>query len=80
MIYAIPKGDSVIRIRFNRKLFSYKIQSHRGKYKTNSKGVLTKYEKPTKSCVIFEKDNLDDIRILCRKFKVKPRFFSVQEL
>ena len=80
MIYAIPLGDSVIRIRFNRKLLNYKIQSHQGRYEINSKGILTKYEKPTKSCIIFEKDSLDDVKSLCKKFKIKSRFFRVQEL
>jgi len=80
IIYSIPKGDSVLRINFNRKLFSYNIQSHKGKYKRKTEGILKKYEKPIKSCVIFNKIHLKDIRKLCKNTGINYKLYEIKKL
>lgn len=79
MIYNIPEGDDTTRIAFNRKLFSYNVQSHSGKYKRKSKGILLKYEKPIRSCVIFENKYLNDVKKLCRSLKIQSIFYQIKE-
>lgn len=78
MIYSI--GEDAKRISFNRKLFSYKIQSHAGKYKYKSKGILTQYEKPLRSVVIFDKGKLPETKKLCKKFNVEVKFYEIIEI
>jgi len=80
MIYSIPKGDSIIRINFNRKLFDYNVQSHRGKYKRKTKGILSKVDKPAKSCVIFDRRCLKDVKKLCEEFKIDFKLYLVKTL
>lgn len=80
MIYKIPNGDSVLRISFNRKLLNYNIQSHKGKYKTKTKGILDKFEKPTKSCIIFEKKFLSDVKKLCKEVGVDYMLYQIEKL
>ncbi len=75
MIYSI--GEDAKRISFNRKLFSYNIQSHAGKYKYKSKGILTQYEKPLRSVVIFDKEKLRETKNLCKKFNVEVKFYEI---
>lgn len=77
MIYAIPKGDSSVRISFNRKLFNYKRQSHKGKYKKRTKGVLKSFERPTKSCIIFDEEYLLEVNSICEQFKIHRIFYNV---
>jgi hypothetical protein len=72
MVYSI--GEDAKRITFNRKLFSYKIQSHAGKYKYRSKGILTQYEKPLRSVIIFDKEKLSETKQLCKKFDTGVKF------
>ncbi len=78
MIYSF--GDDAKRITFNRKLFSYNIQSHTGKYKYQSKGILTQYEKPLRSVIIFDKKKLVSTRKLCHKFNVGAKFYEITEI
>lgn len=78
MMYSI--GEDARRITFNRKLFSYNIQSHAGKYKYQSKGILTQYEKPLRSVVIFDKEKLLDTKKLCKKFNVEAKFYEITEI
>ena len=78
MIYSI--GEDTKRITFNRKLFSYKIQSHAGKYKYLSKGILTQYEKPLRSVIIFDKEKLLETKKLCKKFNVEVKFYEIAEI
>lgn len=80
MIYSIPKGDSILRINFNRKLFNYNVQSHKGKYKRKTKGILSKVEKPAKSCVIFDKGYLKEVRKLCKDFNIKYKLYLIKKL
>jgi len=80
MIYNIPQGDDITRITFNRQLFDYKIQSHNGKYQQKSKGILTDYEKPVRSCVIFDDEEIDKVRKLCKKLNIKTKFYEIKEL
>jgi len=80
MIYAIPKGNSILRISFNRRLFDYNIQSHSGRYKKKSKGILTEYEKPTRSCVIFNEENLENVRNLCIELSIEAKFYEIKRL
>lgn len=80
MIYSIPEGDSIVRINFNRKLFTYNVQSHKGKYKRKTKGILSKVDKPIKSCVIFDRRFLKDVRRLCREYKIDFKLYLVKPL
>ncbi len=75
MIYSI--GNDTKRITFNRKLFSYNIQSHAGKYKYQSKGILTQYEKPLRSVIIFDKGKLIETKRLCDKLNVEAKFYEI---
>lgn len=76
MIYNL-KGNDSERIGFNRRLFKYNLQSHNGKYKTTSKGVLDKYEKPTRSVVIFDKRDLSKVKKIICKFNVDYRLYDI---
>lgn len=78
MIYSI--GEDAKRITFNRKLFSYKIQSHEGKYKYKSKGILTQYEKPLRSVIIFDKEKLIETKKLCDKLNVEAKFYEITKI
>lgn len=78
MIYSI--GDDAKRITFNRKLFSYNIQSHAGKYKYQSEGIITQYEKPLRSVIIFDKEKLVPTRKLCHKLNVGAKFYEIIEI
>lgn len=78
MIYSV--GKDAKRIAFNRKLFSYKIQSHAGKYKYQSKGILTQYEKPLRSVVIFDKGKLLETKKLCKKLNIEAKFYNIMEI
>lgn len=80
MIYSIPKGDSILRINFNRKLFAYNVQSHKGKYQRKTKGILSKIEKPTKSCVIFDKKYVQDVKDLCNDLKINFKLYLIKRL
>lgn len=77
MVYAIPKGNSSVRISFNRKLFNYKRQSHKGKYKKKTEGVLKEFERPTKSCIIFDEEYLLNVDSICEQFKIRRIFYNV---
>ena len=77
MIYAIPKGDSSVRISFNRKLFNYRIQSHKGKYKKKTEGVLKEFERPAKSCIVFDEDYLFSVNSICEQFKIRRIFYNI---
>lgn len=79
MIYFIEKGNSAARFGFNRALFPYNIQSHSGKYCRKSNGILKKYEKITRSVILFEERYYNSVKDLVSKFKVSARFFTVEE-
>ena len=76
MIYDL-KGKDSERIQLNRGLFCYRIQSHHGKYKRVSKGILKIYEKPVRSVVIFGKDYLGKVKRLMSSFKAKCKFYEI---
>lgn len=76
MIYNL-KGNDSERVAFNRKLFQYNLQSHQGKYKTTSKGVLKIYEKPTRSVVIFNKRDINKVKKIIDKFNVDYRIYEI---
>lgn len=80
MIYSIPKGDDAIRIKFNRKLFEYNLQSHKGKYQSKSKGILSDFEKPLRSCVIFYEEKLEKVQRLCDELKVNSKFYKIKKV
>lgn len=77
MIYNLNGKDSD-RIRFNRKLFYYKLQSHKGKYQTKSKGILKNYEKPVRSVVIFENKYLNNVKKLLNEYKIYHKLYYIQ--
>ena len=60
LIYDL-KGNDSQRILFNRRLFHYNMQSHEGRYKATSRGILKEFEKPVRSVVIFEKKYLTQV-------------------
>lgn len=80
MIYSIPNGNSTLRISFNRKLLNYNVQSHKGRYKRKTNGILSKYERPNKSCIIFDKKHLKEIRNLCKEFKIIHNLYHIRKL
>lgn len=80
MVYFIEKGNSAARFGFNRAIFPYNIQSHSGKYCRKSNGLLKKYEKITKSVILFEEKYYESLKELVIKFKVDARFFKVEEI
>lgn len=79
MIYNL-KGKDSERIKINRKLFQYKIQSHKGKYKRTTKGILTNYEKPTRSVVIFNKAKLPQVKKLLETNKIQHRLYKIIQI
>ena len=78
MIYNLKGRDSE-RIRFNRRLFQYKIQSHKGRYKSTSKGVLKEYEKPIRSVVVFDKKDLAKVKKAVQEFKVDYKLYEINK-
>ena len=80
MIYSIPKGNDALRITFNRKLFNYNIQSHEGKYKKKSQGILSDYEKPLRSVVIFDQTKLIKVKTLCSQLSIDAKFYHITEI
>ena len=80
MIYSIPEGKDALRITFNRKLFNYNLQSHEGKYKKKSQGILTDYEKPLRSVVIFDKNKLTAVKALCFQLSIDAKFYIIKEI
>lgn len=77
MIYSLDGKDSS-RIRFNRKLFNYKLQSHKGQYRTTSKGILENCEKPVRSVVIFENKYLKKVKNLVNEHKLFYKLYEIQ--
>ena len=73
------KGKDTQRIKFNRLLFQYNIQSHKGKYKSTSKGILEKYEKPVRSVVIFNKEDLSKVRGILNEFQMDYRLYEIKK-
>ncbi|MFT4312518.1 MAG: hypothetical protein ACMXYF_04795, partial [Candidatus Woesearchaeota archaeon] len=80
MIYHIPKGDASTRISFNRKLFPYRVQGNSGKFDKKTIGILQKYEKPIRSCVIFDEVKITQVKNLCREFKIAAQFYKVEKI
>ena len=80
MTYSIPSGNDSLRIRFNRELFQYKIQSHSGKYSQKSQGILREYEKIIKSVIIFDKKYLSNVKEIVIKYDIIARYFEVKEI
>lgn len=76
MVYDL-KGKDSKRIQLNRGLFCYKIQSHHGKYKRISNGILKIYEKPVRAVVIFSKGYLNKVKKLMMHFKTKCKFYEI---
>ena len=80
MIYQIPQGNAIKRITLNRKLFAYNTQSHKGKYKKKSNGLLEKYEKPTRSCVIFANEHTPKVKELCKKLAISIKLYKITQI
>lgn len=80
MIYSIPEGKDALRITFNRKLFNYNLQSHEGRYKKKSQGILSEYEKPLRSVIIFNKDKLPAVKGLCSQLSIDVKFYIIKEI
>lgn len=80
MIYQIPEGDAIRRITFNRKVFAYNLQSHNGKYKRKSQGLLTEYEKPIRSCIIFEYKYFPKIKEICEKLAISYKLYEIIQI
>lgn len=78
MIYDLKGRDSE-RIRFNRRLFQYKVQSHKGKYQSTSKGILIKYEKPVRSVVVFNKKDLAKVKKVVQEFRVAHKLYEINK-
>jgi len=78
MIYDL-KGKDSQRIMFNRALFQYNLQSHKGKYKTKSKGILKDYSKLVRSVVIFNKEDLINVKKLLNKYKIYYKLFEIHK-
>ena len=78
MIYDLKGRDSE-RIRFNRRLFQYKVQSHKGRYKSTSKGILKKYKKPIRSVVVFNKKDLTKVKKLVQEFNVDHKLYEINK-
>lgn len=78
MIYDL-KGNDSNRIKFNRELFEYKIQSHRGKYKTKSKGFLKEYLKPVRSVIIFNKLDLKKVQEILKKYNLTCKLYEISK-
>lgn len=79
LIYHLNGNDSN-RIKFNRKLFNYKTQSHKGKYEQTTKGILTKYEKPVRSAVIFDDKKTLQIKKLLNEFNIAHKMYKIQNI
>lgn len=77
MIYHIPEGNASKRISFNRKLFHYRMQGNSGKYDKKTTGVLIEYEKPVRSCVVFDKKFLSQVKNVCSEFDVKNTIYEI---
>lgn len=60
-------------------MFQYKTQSHKGKYKKTTKGILTIYEKPTRSVVIFNKTKLPQIKKLIEENNIKHKLYEITQ-
>lgn len=71
------KGNDSQRIKFNRKLLDYNTQSHKGKYKKKTTGILKQYQKPTRSLIIFQKNNLKKI---LTEFKIDYTLYEIKQL
>lgn len=74
------KGNDSQRIKFNRKLLNYNTQSHKGKYKKKTKGILQQYQKPTRSLIIFQKNNLKKIKKILTEFKIDYALYEIKQL
>lgn len=74
------KGNDSQRIKFNRKLLNYNTQSHEGKYKKKTKGILKQYQKPTRSLIIFPKNNLKQIKEILTEFKIDYTLYEIKQL
>lgn len=80
MIYKIPNADSIKRIQFNRKLFKYNMQINSGKRSVKTNGILSEFEKPIKSCVIFNKKYLEEVKELCKKYKIIYEMYQIKKI
>ncbi len=80
LIYAIPNADKKLRVQFCRRLYDYKVDSHKGRYSTTTRGILDKFERPTRSCIIFEKSKMKKIKELCDEFKIQVMFYKVERI
>ena len=78
MLYDL-KGKDSERIMFNRALFQYNLQSHKGKYKTKSKGILKEYSKPVRSVVIFNKQYLMKVKSLLKRSKIFYKLYEISK-
>ena len=78
MVYDLNGNDSE-RIGFNRRLFQYSIQSHQGRYKTKSKGVLKNYIKLARSVVMFSLSDIALVKSILKQSKAKYKLYEVHK-
>ena len=80
LIYNFPQKKDSVRIKFNRAIFKYKTQSHGGKYQKLTNGVLSKFEKPARSCVIFNENKINDVKQVCHQFGINAKFYQIRKI
>jgi len=74
------KGNDSERIKFNRKLLNYNTQSHKGKYKKKTEGILKQYQRPARSLIIFQKNDLEKIKKILTEFKIDYTLYEIKQL
>lgn len=79
IFYTFNKLDSVKRKQFDRQLFGTTEKTHKGKYSTTIKGILTDipYKKPVKSAIIIETKYVNKIEEIVKKFGGKCELFKI---
>ncbi len=67
------------RKQFDRKLFGTVEKTHRGKYETKIKGILTnkEYRKPVKSVIIVDKKYLKKITTVLDEFSANREIYEI---
>jgi hypothetical protein len=79
IFYKFNKLDPVKRKQFDRQLFGTIEKTHKGKYSTTIKGILTDipYKKPVKSAIIVETKYVKQIENIVKKFGGKCELFKI---
>jgi hypothetical protein len=79
IFYTFNKLDPIKRKQFDRQLFGTTEKTHKGKYSTTIKGILTNipYKKPVKSAIIIETKFVNQIEEIVKKFGGKCELFKI---